>query len=71
MRDRHRKFTKANKYLQKIVDLINYLADVKNKNKFKSIFEHTIKLANQGFYARSYKGTFSEADYQIKNLFDL
>lgn len=60
-----------NKYLQKIVDLINDLADVKNKNKFKSIFEHTIKLANQGFYARSYKGTFSEADYQIKNLFDL
>ena len=60
-----------NKYLQKIIDLINDLADVKNKDKFKSIFEHTGKLANQGFYARTYKGTFSEPDYQMKNLFEL
>ena len=60
-----------NNHKQRVIDLINDLADTKNKSKFVSIFEYTSKLANSGFYTRAYKGTFSEPDYQIKNLFEL
>lgn len=60
-----------NNYKQQVIDLINDLADTKNKNKFISIFEYTSKLANQGLYTRVYKGTFSEPNDLIKNLFEL